>query len=178
MKFFMNDLLSKYDFVPIWSHLLKKMLMKNFILCAVLVNIRSMHVGFSEFPKYIGSFSRFHQLLHWSYEVTKSHYMWRNNSLIYSPKLQNSFGNRFCKESRSMLSIISFLLFFIKHQFLFTLPRQVLSILLGAVKPSIVNEATGDESAVFLSEITKIPKLTFTLNLFENIKFVWNRACN
>ena len=71
-----------------------------------------------------------------------------------------------------MLSIISFLLFFIKHQFLFTLPRQVLSILLGAVKPSIVNEATGDESAVFLSEITKIPKLTFPLNLFENIKFV------
>ena len=39
MKFFIKDFFSKYDQIckklPIWSHLLKKCLMENFIFCAV-----------------------------------------------------------------------------------------------------------------------------------------------
>ena len=39
MKFFINDFFSKCDQIPrklqIWSHLLKKLLMENFIFCAV-----------------------------------------------------------------------------------------------------------------------------------------------
>ena len=39
MKFSVKDILSKYDqirsFLRIWSHLLKKSLMENFIFCAV-----------------------------------------------------------------------------------------------------------------------------------------------
>ena len=39
MKFFINDLFSKFDqirsFLRIWSHLLKKSLTENFIFCAV-----------------------------------------------------------------------------------------------------------------------------------------------
>ena len=39
MKFFIKDFFSKYDqistFLKIWSNLLKKSLMENFILCAV-----------------------------------------------------------------------------------------------------------------------------------------------
>ena len=39
MKFFIKDFFSKYDeicsFLQIWSHLLKKSLMENFIFCAV-----------------------------------------------------------------------------------------------------------------------------------------------
>ena len=39
MKFSIKDLFSKYDqihsFLRIWSHLLKKSLMKDFIFCAV-----------------------------------------------------------------------------------------------------------------------------------------------
>ena len=39
MKFFIKDFFSKYDqirsFLRIWSHLLKKPLMENFIFCAV-----------------------------------------------------------------------------------------------------------------------------------------------
>ena len=39
MKFFIKDFISKCDqihrFLRIWSHLLKKSLMKNFIFCAV-----------------------------------------------------------------------------------------------------------------------------------------------
>ena len=39
MKFFIKDFFSKYDqiysFLRIWSHLLKKFLMENFIFCAV-----------------------------------------------------------------------------------------------------------------------------------------------
>ena len=65
--------------------------------------------------------------------------------------------------------------FFLKHQFLFPLPRQVLSTLYGAVKPSIVNEATGGVSTIFVSEITKILKLSSSekpSNLFE-IEFVF-----
>ena len=42
MKFFIKDFLSKYDeirsFLRIWSHLLKKSLMENFIFCAVVVS--------------------------------------------------------------------------------------------------------------------------------------------
>ena len=41
MKFFIIDFLSKCDqirsFLRIWSHLLKKSLMENFIFCAVVV---------------------------------------------------------------------------------------------------------------------------------------------
>ena len=41
MKFFIKDFSSKYDqirsFQRIWSHLLKKSLMENFIFCAVIV---------------------------------------------------------------------------------------------------------------------------------------------
>ena len=41
MKFFIKDFFSKYDqirsFLRIWSHLLKKSLMENFIFCAVFV---------------------------------------------------------------------------------------------------------------------------------------------
>ena len=40
MKFFITDFFSKYDqirtFLRIWSHLLKKSVMENFIFCAVL----------------------------------------------------------------------------------------------------------------------------------------------
>ena len=40
MKFSINDFFSKYDHIRsklrIWSHLLKKSLMENFIFCAVL----------------------------------------------------------------------------------------------------------------------------------------------
>ena len=40
MKFYIKDFLSKCDqirsFLRIWSHLLKKSLMENFIFCAVL----------------------------------------------------------------------------------------------------------------------------------------------
>ena len=40
MKLFIKDLFSKPDqicsFLPIWSHLLKKSLMENFIFCALL----------------------------------------------------------------------------------------------------------------------------------------------
>ena len=43
MKFSIKDFFSKCDqirsFLQIWSHLLKKSLMENFILCAVLSNI-------------------------------------------------------------------------------------------------------------------------------------------
>ena len=43
MKFFIKDFFSKYDqigsFLRIWSDLLKKSLMENFIFCAVL-NLR------------------------------------------------------------------------------------------------------------------------------------------
>ena len=39
MKFSIKDFFSKCDqirsFLPIWSHLLKKFLMENFIICAV-----------------------------------------------------------------------------------------------------------------------------------------------
>ena len=39
MKFFINDFFSKCDqicsFLRVWSHLLRKSLMKNFIFCAV-----------------------------------------------------------------------------------------------------------------------------------------------
>ena len=39
LKFSIKDFFSEYDqihsFLPIWSHLLKKSLMKNFIFCAV-----------------------------------------------------------------------------------------------------------------------------------------------
>ena len=41
MKFFIKDFLSKCDLIGrklrIWSHLLKKSLMENFIFCAVIV---------------------------------------------------------------------------------------------------------------------------------------------
>ena len=41
MKFSIEDFFSKYDqihsFLWIWSHLLKKLLMKNFIFCAVRI---------------------------------------------------------------------------------------------------------------------------------------------
>ena len=41
MKFFIKDFFSKYDqirsFLWIWSHLLKKSLMENFIFCEVFV---------------------------------------------------------------------------------------------------------------------------------------------
>ena len=41
MKFLIKDFFSKYDqirsFLRIWSHLLKKSLMENFIFCAVFV---------------------------------------------------------------------------------------------------------------------------------------------
>ena len=41
IKFFINDFFSKCDqirsFLRIWSHLLKKSLMENFIFCAVTV---------------------------------------------------------------------------------------------------------------------------------------------
>ena len=44
MKFFIKDFFSKSDqirsFLWIWSHLLKKSLMENFIFCAVLVCFR------------------------------------------------------------------------------------------------------------------------------------------
>ena len=43
MKFFIKDFVSKCDqicsFLRIWSHLLKKSLMENFIVCAVFVQI-------------------------------------------------------------------------------------------------------------------------------------------
>ena len=40
MKLFIKDFFSKYDeirFLRIWSHLLKKLLMENFIFCAVYI---------------------------------------------------------------------------------------------------------------------------------------------
>ena len=41
MKFFIKDFFSKCDQIrrklPVWSHLLKKSLMGNFIFCAVLI---------------------------------------------------------------------------------------------------------------------------------------------
>ena len=40
MKFFIKDFFSKFDqirsFLQIWSHLLKKSLLENFIFCAVI----------------------------------------------------------------------------------------------------------------------------------------------
>ena len=43
MKFSIKDFFSKCDHIPrnlrIWSHLLKKYLMKNLIFCAVLVKL-------------------------------------------------------------------------------------------------------------------------------------------
>ena len=43
MKFSIKDFFSKYDlirsFLRIWSHLLKKFLMENFIFCAVFLKI-------------------------------------------------------------------------------------------------------------------------------------------
>ena len=48
MKFFIKDFFSKYDqirsFLRIWSYLLKKSLMKNFIFCAVFVT-RCVSIG-------------------------------------------------------------------------------------------------------------------------------------
>ena len=35
MKFSIKDFFSKYDQISIWSHLLNKSLMENFIFCAV-----------------------------------------------------------------------------------------------------------------------------------------------
>ena len=44
MKFSIKDFFSKYDlirsFLRIWSHLLKKFLMENFIFCAVFLKIQ------------------------------------------------------------------------------------------------------------------------------------------
>ena len=52
IKFSIKDLLSKCDQIPsflrIWSHLLKKSLMENFIFCAVVPVIRS--AAFFEIP--------------------------------------------------------------------------------------------------------------------------------
>ena len=35
VKFLIKDILSKCDYIQIWSNLLKRSLMKNFIFCAV-----------------------------------------------------------------------------------------------------------------------------------------------
>ena len=35
LKFLIKDFLSKCDYIQIWSYLLKRSLMKNFIFCAV-----------------------------------------------------------------------------------------------------------------------------------------------
>ena len=49
MKFSIKDLVSKFDqirnFLRIWSHLLKKSLMENFIFCAVLLMLNVKHVA-------------------------------------------------------------------------------------------------------------------------------------
>ena len=48
MKFFIKDFFSKCDQIRrklrIWSHLLEKTLMKNFIFCAVLVVVLEMSI--------------------------------------------------------------------------------------------------------------------------------------
>ena len=45
MKFSIKDFFGKYDqihsYLQIWSHLLKKLLMENFIFCAVSINIKN-----------------------------------------------------------------------------------------------------------------------------------------
>ena len=55
MKFSIEDFFSKYDqiciFLRIWSHLLKKSLMENFIFCAVLPRILSFHQFSMLFPE-------------------------------------------------------------------------------------------------------------------------------
>ena len=49
MKFAIKDFLSKCDqirsLLPIWSHLLKKSLMENFIFCAVFVTFPEGTIG-------------------------------------------------------------------------------------------------------------------------------------
>ena len=58
MKFFIKDFFSKCDqirsFLRIWSHLLKKYLMENFIFCAVIFGvvmaIENPHFLLSLFP--------------------------------------------------------------------------------------------------------------------------------
>ena len=44
MKFFIKDFFNKCDQLRIWSHLLKKSIMENFILCAVLCSFLK-HLG-------------------------------------------------------------------------------------------------------------------------------------
>ena len=50
MKFFIWDFFSKRDqirsFLPVWSHLLKKSLMENFIFCIVLDTYGSFRIAF------------------------------------------------------------------------------------------------------------------------------------
>ena len=52
MKFFTKDIFSKCDqirsLLRIWSHLLKKSLMENFVFCTVLVSGREIFVLFPE----------------------------------------------------------------------------------------------------------------------------------
>ena len=52
MKFFIKDFFSKCDqirrFLRIWSHLLKKALMENFIFCAVLDTLNNFKSIFLE----------------------------------------------------------------------------------------------------------------------------------
>ena len=61
MKFSIMDIFDKCDqirrFLRIWSHLLKKLLMEKFILCAVLLNMVTLktfeqhyHQGFNGTP--------------------------------------------------------------------------------------------------------------------------------
>ena len=48
MKFSIKDFFSKFDQIPsflrIWSHLLKKSLMENFIFCAVLSSFSNVFI--------------------------------------------------------------------------------------------------------------------------------------
>ena len=52
MKFAIKDFFSNYDqirsFLRIWSHLLKKSLMENFIFCAVNIQYNTQIVAFKE----------------------------------------------------------------------------------------------------------------------------------
>ena len=49
MKFSIKDFFSKCDqicsFLPIWSHLVNKSLMENFIFCALVNEINKIHFG-------------------------------------------------------------------------------------------------------------------------------------
>ena len=73
MKFSIKDLFSKCDqiriFLRIWSHLLKKSLMENFILCVVEFFILFFLIF--EFPSYVTIFySNVSELRKANYDVT------------------------------------------------------------------------------------------------------------